>query len=199
MDMQSPNVEELVALALGDLAPSQAAALEARVSRAPEARRLLTQIRSLVQTLESDDGVTPPAGLVQRVKELVGSAPEPTAGWGLREVVAALIFDSFGKVAVAGFRGSLAARQLAYSSEAAEVDVQVNSDGARRDIRGQVTPSSEARAADVSISKPGDDSVLARADVNERGEFCLESAPGTFDLRIRIGNTVVLLPSLNVM
>lgn len=199
MTTQHPNIEEIAALALGDLTPPQAAALEARISREPEARRLLDHLRSLVQTLASDDGAVPPAELIRRVKAMVNEVPAALPlTQRLREVVATLVFDSFGKVAVAGFRGGLTARQLAYSSDAGDVDVQVSCAGAARSVRGQVTPSGDEPASEVSVSRPGDASAVASSGVDAHGQFVLESPPGTFDLRIRVGDTLVVIPSLNL-
>ncbi len=204
MTTQNPIVEELVALILGDLSPSQAATLEARITREPEARRLLENIRELVRALQTDDGASPPETLVLRVKGMMGAASSAAAPIrsplpSLREVVAALVFDSFGKVAIAGFRGTVAGRQLAYSSDTADVDLQVTApDASRRSIRGQVSPAGNDSAIEVVLARPGDASALASTPVDSRGMFSLDSSPGTFDLRVRIGDSVVMLPALNI-
>jgi len=197
-----PSVEQLVAFALGELDSSQAAALDASLTRTPEARRLLEQFRALVRTLRTDDSVSPPAALVRTAQGLMGaasSAAAPAPRPALREVVAALVFDSLGKVAIAGFRGTVADRQLAYSSEVADIDLQVSSpDPSRREYRGQVTPFADSAAVEVTLARPGEPDAVSSSPVDSTGMFSLESAPGTFDLRVRVGDSVVLLPTLSV-
>jgi len=204
MNTETLQAEHLIALALGDLDSSQAAELEARIARTPEARRLLDQIRALVAALSTDDGVSPPDELVRKVKGLMGAASSAAAPVAreratLREVIATLVFDSFGKVAVPGFRGTIATRQLAYSSADADVDLRVTSpDDSRRSILGQVAPAHAAEIFEVVVTRPGDTAPLASTTVDARGMFTLESPPGVFDLRVRVGDAIVTLPMLNI-
>ncbi len=193
----NPTVETLVSFALGDLDSSQAAALEARLTRTPEARRLLDKIRELVRTLQTYDGVSPPDVLVRRVKGMVGAAPSAAAP-ALREFVATLVFDSFGKVALAGFRGTVADRQLAYSSDIADIDLQVSAPApSRRAVRGQVSTAGAPGATSAALTRPGQADPVCQAEVDQHGMFSLESTPGTFELRITVGDSVVLVPGLD--
>lgn len=197
MSTELPGVEELIALVLGDLDPSQAALLEDRLTRDPEARRLLDHIRALVETLRHDDGVTPPDGLVRTVKDMM-AAPAPGRP-SLRELVATLVFDSLGKVAIPGFRGAASVRTLAFTSEAADIDLQIcPTRDDRHSIRGQVTALEGGTVFEVAITRPGEIGPLALAPVDSRGMFGLESPAGVFDLRVRVGDAVVTLPAISV-
>lgn len=197
--------ETLVMYALGELDPAAAGVVEARLAADPLAWAALERVWSTLMILREDDTVDAPRGAVERAKGLLGAGV--TAGLfersaaAARRVLASLVFDSAATPTLAGFRGELVERQLAYSTELAEIDLRLSrargANGAPMcEVRGQIDrqggDASAIRIALVPTSGGTFSETVTEAD----GGFRLAAPEEPFDLMILIDDAIITLPGL---
>lgn len=194
--------ELLLAYAAGELTPGQAAEVAAKLAADPEAARRAAQIRATIEALRTDDTQPAPpatrAAAVQlfRPRGPVASAPGLIAN--LRRIVADLVFDSRAQPALAGLRGAGRSYQLSYTSEPADVDLDVTAEAEQRQVRGQVSVTGAARAIEVRWTRAGSEQPLPGVTPDEHGAFAFRTPPGNFELQVRVGEDVVVLANLEI-
>lgn len=206
---QPISTEDLVALALGELDPGRRAEIQARIAASPAATRTLATITLAVQTMRTDDSITPPADTVRRVLGLIRSAApaQPLlrdlavhVADQVREFLCTLVRDTLAEPALAGFRGTTESRHLSFECEIAEVDLQVSptDNDARRTIRGQVAPLNDDVVARIVWRSTLTGSAEQEIPADESGVFVLECPVGVYELSARVGDSVVRIPPINV-
>jgi hypothetical protein len=200
MDAKIPY-EDLIAYAAGDLAGPRADAVRRRVEVDAPSARIVQRFRQVVQTLRNDDSVVPPADVIRRAKLIFAErrvAARPGLLDTLSRIVADLVHDSRPQPAFAGVRGAAAAYQLAFESELADVDLEIErheASGAKLcRIAGQISVRDEATAAkSITFTAAGSGEAAATVAPDSHGAFDAEIAPGVYDLTIDMsGKTVVL-------
>jgi len=115
---------------------------------------------------------------------------EPRNEKSLREVIASVLFDSFSQPALAGARGSAAARQLLLSAEQFDVHLRMSTVGTQRRIAGQILSRGkdmDLTGAQLHLQSEGKRIETAVADQFGEFEF-LEVADGPLDLVIELSN-----------
>jgi hypothetical protein len=118
-----------------------------------------------------------------------GAIFEPRARkTSLREVIASVLFDSFSQPALAGARGSAAARQLLLSAEEFDVHLRISTVGGQRRIAGQIL--SRGKDADVTgtqLHLLHEGKRIESAEADRFGEFEFhEIAQGQLELEIEL-------------
>lgn len=116
--------------------------------------------------------------------------PAPT----LRELVARLVFDSFGPAQLArvrreGITGLPAERQMFFQAEGFDIDLRLESDNGEDFLIGQILPTGEKPvnpvAAVVELHQAGQ--IIADTQVDEQGMFRLRQIPsGYYELSITL-------------
>lgn len=155
----------------------------------------------------ADDYVTKPfrfaelyaivAGHLQRLSR--ASQPGPR-----ERLLAVLSFDSWQALGLVGARSAQASsgdRHVVYSCEATDVvlDVRHGSDGMLH-VDGQLLPLRDLDGMDVQVRVLRDGRQVASATPDELGEFTLPGvAPGTYGLRLVIGDALVEIPDLELV
>jgi hypothetical protein len=115
---------------------------------------------------------------------------EPRNEKSLREIIASVLFDSFSQPALAGARGSAAARQLLLSAEQFDVHLRMSTVGNQRRIAGQIL----SRGKDIDLTGAqlhllSEGKRIETAVADQFGEFeFLEVADGPLDLVIELSN-----------
>lgn len=205
MNSRETIVEKLVAFALGELGTADTAEFEAHLARTPSDRGLFERVRGVLETLKTDDTAEPDRALVDRVKSRFGEiVGQPTPGLleRVKEIIATLVFDSRVAPAIAGFRGAPSGYQLAFSSDVADVDLQVVAPETRGEpiftIRGQVSSPASGATSPAVLTRPGETAPVATGAVDARGLFCIKTPPGTFDLRFALPDALLTVPSLQI-
>lgn len=196
--------ETLLAYAAGELAEAEAAPVAARLAADPEAAAVVVRYRAVRATVAGDDGVAPSPALLARAKAIFPRRGREAVGplASLRRVVATLGFDSRGGLALAGYRGGGAAGyQLAYESDAGDVDLRFEPDAdpaALWRLLGQVGLDNETPGVRVALAEAGSASPAVEAAADPHGVFSAEVAPGTYELTITLPTAVVVVPDLEV-
>jgi anti-sigma factor RsiW len=196
---------QLVAFASGDLPEADAAIVESYLAATPPASANAARLREVIETLRKDDSTPPTAEAVRRALAAWserGAAPD----W-LRQaerIVAAIVFDSRQRLAVAGFRGPASGFQLAYESPRGRVDLQVlpqpQPANDRWRLRGQVSAADEAAVGDVALVSSGTEEPVAETTPDEHGRFSVDAAAGEYDLVVELdqGRRAIVAPGLAI-
>ena len=209
MSEQSITDEQLILYAVGELAPSEAAATERHLAGSPQAAAYVAKVRTVLQTMRTDKTEAPSVAVIKRAISVFSGGGEGrgSLAWlePLRRRVAQLVFDSRAQPALAGFRGGTSDYQLTYDSEMGRVELRVSP--AERvalkawRVRGQVTPEQHREGGafgSVILLTPGTTDALAVAELDQYGRFKIDSDGGTYDLAVRCGDEAMIAPNLQI-
>lgn len=198
--------EQLIAFAAGELADRRAADVADHLKTCRSCAGTVARYRSVASTVAADRAA-PSAAAVARAKAIFprrsGTATAPLAV--LRRVVADLAYDSRGGFALAGVRSGGGAtadtHRLVYESEAGDLDLQLEPPGAadgRWRVLGQVDLNGDVPDLRVLLTAPGSDEPLAAVDADAQGIFDLSVRPGTYELRVVLPSSVLVVADLDV-
>lgn len=204
MDEQAIQYDVLTAFALGESAPDDSRLAEHLIGTLPAAADYVKRLSLAFAAMSHDDTVAPARAVRERANALFARpVASLVADWieDLRQVAATLLFDSAAQPVQAGFRGAAEARQLAYTSDEADIDVQVTRTGgpdALWTVRGRARARGEAGAPSrvALIRSMGE--TIAEADVEPTGRFRLNVEPGTFELWVQVGDAAVCVAPLRI-
>lgn len=199
-----PDFAQLLAYAVGELDESAAASVERTIAASPLAQAELARIRSILQTLRTDDSVAAPDSLVRRAQAIFESttAARPGIADALRRVLARLVFDSRAEVALAGFRGVEDSFQLSYESELATLDLECDLSGDPNrptwSIIGQIESDTGAGGLNAVLYPTGSTTPVARTVTDEHGVFRMELSAGAYELHVEFPGQVVVFSSVEL-
>ena len=198
----------LLAFALGELDSSVAADLQAAATRDAELSRSIARVRNVLATLRAEGAAAPPAEVIAKAyqiarRETVGAAHE-TESWleQLQRIIAALVFDSRATPALAGLRGAGEGFQVAYETETADIDLQVQPNDAVSEgpwvVLGNISNDGDAAPADVALLSIENNTPVATTQADAHGNFRMAAAGGKYNVGIRIGSQVIILPDIQM-
>ncbi len=196
--------QQLIAYAAGELRGADAEQVQAHLQRDADAARTVHRYRQARQTILGDDGVDPPAEVLERARSIF----DPTVHAGDRQslaecvggLIAQLIFDSRAQPALAGLRGQATSFQMTWRltpESGMELDLQAEltdaPGGERWQLVGQVTSREPIGPLTVRLCHAGSSAAVHSVDADERGSFVLRVEPGPYDLHLHLpgGHTVV--------
>jgi len=137
--MKHPNFQKLVDYLNNQLTADETQAIEAHVTGCAQCETELNRARYLVTTQQDDDLVAPELSLLSRVVTAFRRQQNRLPNRPQRE--ASLEFDSWTEMAPVGARGMAQERQLLFSEEMFDVDLQIVKDPPKSStftLRGQV-------------------------------------------------------------
>lgn len=203
MSQHESEWAELVAYAAGELEPDARARLHNRLSADPDLRARVERIRAALGALRSDDSAPVPDSLHARLTAIYDPARHRPVSWAerLTRVVASLVHDSRSEAALAGFRSDDADTMLMFESELGDIELQIDPGDSPRErfITGQLTlTSAVTESVAVGLANPGatEPDLDTRADAG--GGFSLACRPGTYDLLVRAGAHLIVVPGIEV-
>lgn len=203
--MTCPGFEQLLDYIDGRLdrtmALSAAAHLASGCTQCDEDREWYQQIRFVAAT---DDSLEPPSWVLKRALRLF-NATRTRSGIGARlgRVVAALVFDSSSRQALAGARSTgVEGRQLLYRAEEYSIDLHLAAfDHTQAEVTGQILREGELMfesVGGVQLDLMCNGGTIVSTVTNRRGEFTIPPIDvGTYDLRVDLKEasiTIVGLP-----
>jgi hypothetical protein len=165
----------------------------------PLCERRLSLLREVLESVAGDRTVAPPANVLKKAVGIAGrerSRPKP---W--MRVVAALSFDSRLQLSPARLRGTGRTRQMLFTTEQVDIDLQVKPAGVDHDLLGQVLGaghSGEAVPAFVSLQRSGGQPLRA-TETDSLGQFAFRQIPsGVYDLVFDLATQEVALTGLEL-
>jgi hypothetical protein len=214
MTRSNPNFEQLLAFAAGELPSQEAAQVEAQLAMSSERAATVARLRATLAAMHAERGEAPSAAAVARALAIFKPAADRKANWldRVQQVVAKLIYDSRVEPARAGFRGDNDGFELTVESEVGGIELQLEPEAAGDTWRvmGQVTvsgtrqaPTHETQPAEtppiqVALVPPGTRVARVQTGADEHGMFSFCATPGTYDLLVRVGDTIVVVPNVEV-
>jgi hypothetical protein len=190
--------EKLADLAEGRVPPEERVEALAHAAACPRCDAKLTELRRVVGLMRADESMDAPQELLASAVNMFRArrAAAPTKPSLVERIVAALSFDSLQMRPAYGVRsGQPAARQLLYSAGESDIDLRVAPSGDDWVVSGQVL-GADCAGGEVELKGA---SGAARVTLNEQCEFRFPPRPsGTYSLRLRLGNTEVEVPELEL-
>ncbi len=189
MTHQPSDIERLTALAHDELDAESAAELRDRIGHEPELRQRYERILDAVRFLSGEAECEPAASAVNAAKKLLRESRPgmiDRLSDGLRQIVAALDFDSRLTPAVAGIRGAGGTAQVAFSCEGADIDLEIspNGDDAWL-VEGQIDADEDGDWT-VTIVDAGGTAPDLTLDAND-GAFRTSLLAGSYEMLLRRG------------
>lgn len=117
----------------------------------------------------------------------------------LREVLAAVVFDSFAQPALAGARGTATARQMVLRAEEFDIHVRIWGEAGERRMTGQILARGQSNfLSGVMLHLVRDGNRFESTSVDRLGEFEFRGVPdGTLSLQMDLPQ-ITIVGTLNV-
>ena len=200
------SYDNLIAFAAGDSTGAQAESVRRELHADPSAEQVVRRFQRVVETLRSDDSVAPPADLLRRATRLFTKRRVPSQpDWldPLKRIVANLVYDSRPQLALAGVRGSLAAYQMSFECELADIDLEIERRQADGEdmcrVTGQISVRDRtASARTIAFVARGADKAVVKVAPQQHGAFDADVLPGVYYLAINVSEKTVVLANVEI-
>lgn len=201
--------EKLIAYAAGELTGQDRQAIEAWLATNPDARSTIARFQAARLAIQMDDSPDVPVDALAHAKRLFtekqarAAANRPSWLELAVRTIANVIFDSRHTPALAGIRGALQGFQVTIENDAAEVDLQLQPDlgSSQRlwHVVGQINPRESADAAGgVALVAPGTRDPFVTTIPDRHGMFQMDAVPGTYDLLVSVGESIMVFEKLEL-
>jgi hypothetical protein len=161
--------------------------------------RHLALLRTVLHSIAEDRTVAPPPAILKRAVDIGRSQRELPGRNPWVRVVAALRFDSRLQLSSAATRGATRARQMLFTTEQVDIDLQIKPGRADNDLLGQMLstqPPGEVVPAFVSLQSNAGVSLRA-TETDSLGQFAFRQIPsGTYNLVFDLENQEVAITGL---
>jgi hypothetical protein len=161
--------------------------------------RRLARLSTVLHVAAADRTVAPPEAVLKRAIESRRTGDGSPAPKPWMRVVAALSFDSHLQLSSAATRGPARARQMLFSTEHVDIDLQVKPGRGEHDLLGQVLGArsvGEAVPAFVSLQGSAGHPFMA-TETDPLGQFAFRQIPsGVYDLVFDLENQEVAITGL---
>ena len=185
---------QLIDLVEGCLSPDEQTEMQAHTSACSRCAAQLAWLERVIGLMRTNDYEEPPARVAADISRVFGSySPSPSS---LRQrIMAVLRFDSAQLPLSVGRRsGSSTERQLLFTAETLDLEVQITQSGSLWEVSGQVL-NADARGLAELHGPAGE----VRATLNEVGEFLLTPVPpGRYALILHLTTAEIEIPGLEI-
>lgn len=192
--------ETLINYLEGQLSIEARSAAERHLSEPCETcqRRRVVLQRTLHSAAE-DQTTSPPASVLKRAIDIPLTHPRNIPGL-LTRLIAALTFDSHLQVSSALTRGATRERQMLFSAEQVDIDLQIKSASQGHDLIGQVLGRQTKGITSAFVSLQGNSGQLLKAtEADSKGRFFFRGIPsGIYDLVFDLENQEVAVMGIEV-
>ncbi len=147
--------------------------------------RRLTLLQAVLRSTQEDQTVAPPEAVLKRAIDIGRSQRENSQRKPWVRVIAALSFDSRLQLSAAATRGTTRTRQMLFTTEQVDIDLQIKPGRRDSDLLGQML--STQRSGEVVpafVSLQNNTGTLSRAtETDSLGKFAFRQIPsGSYDL-----------------
>lgn len=160
--------------------------------------RRFAHLQTVLQSVASDRTAAPPEAVLQRAIQIGRQRKSPQRKpW--ERIVAGLSFDSHLQLSFAATRGVTRTRQMLFTTDQVDIDLQIKPGRTDSDLLGQML--STQRPVDVApafVSLQSNTGGLLRAtETDSLGQFAFRQIPpGTYDLIFDLENQEVAITGL---
>lgn len=162
------------------------------------------QRRDLLQTAlraaAADHTTPPPASVLKQAFDIPLTHTKSTQPSLLTRLIAALTFDSHLQLSSALTRGAARERQMLFSADQVDVDLQIKSVREGHDLIGQILTETASANIHAFVSLQGDTGRLLKAtEADPKGQFVFRGIPsGVYDLIFDLENQEVAVMGIEV-
>jgi anti-sigma factor RsiW len=199
--MEHPDFDTLVQYAGGLLPEAARAEFEAHLAQPCAAcTRKLAELRAVLATAAADRTVPPPAAVLQQAVAAFDRRPAPQP---LLRVLATLAFDSRSQLSLAAVRGTSAKRQMLFTTQQVDIDLQISPEKGEHRLVGQILgaeaeSAGETAAAFVSLNDPSGEA-LQGTETDAHGQFSFPQVPvGVYDLVFDLAGQEIAITRLEI-
>lgn len=197
--MTHPNYQSLLNYVEDQLSGSERAKVETHLSTACEqCNKKLALLRSALAAAAEDRSLAPPAEVLSRAVALYKARPRPAPH--LR-VLAKLNFDSRFQMSALATRGAGQTRQMLFTTEQVDIDLQMIAEGEAHNLVGQVLGVDDGdKAPGAFVSLQSADGALTKGtETDSLGQFVFKQIPsGVYDLVFDLGSQDVAITGLEL-
>lgn len=146
--------------------------------------RRLVLLRTVLQTVVGDRTVAPPADVLKEAVEKAKSRKKTSKPKLWNRMVAALTFDSHLQLSSAAMRGSGRARQMLFTAEQVDIDLQIKSGRSDHQLLGQVLDTRHSGGSiSAFVSLQNNEGQQRATETDSLGQFAFHGvSSGTYDL-----------------
>src|SRR5687767_13776594 len=160
----------------------------------------LTRLQAVVETAAGDRTVAPPADVLHRAIAIHQKRPKPSLKERL-SVLANLQFDSRFQMSAMASRGATHTRQMLFTTEQVDIDLQMTPDGSDHNLAGQVLGSDlvdKLSWAFVSLQNETGE-LMKSTETDPLGQFIFRQIPpGVYDLVFDLGSHDITIAGLEL-
>lgn len=161
----------------------------------------LARLRSVFEVAAADKTAAPPADVLTRAVVLY-KKPSSNPVQSILRVFAHLQFDSRLQMSSLPTRGAARSRQMLFTAEQVDIDLQITPDNGEHSLMGQVLSSAEdAESSSAFVCLQQESGMLVRGvETDALGQFAFKEVPsGIYDLVFELGNQEVTIKSLEIV
>lgn len=161
-------------------------------------RRLLLQ--NVLRAAAKDETSAPPASVLKQAVDIPLTHPKNTQTGLLTRLIAALTFDSHLQLSSALTRGAARERQMLFSADQVDIDLQIKPMREGHDLIGQVLTAGASGKIHAFVSLQGNPGQLLKAtETDPKGQFSFRGIPsGLYDLTFDLENQEVAVMGVEV-
>jgi hypothetical protein len=187
--------DQLIDLVEGRLSPDQQTDMQAHTSACSHCASQLAWLKRVIGLMRASEYEEPPARVAADISRVFSFYSRSPASSLRQRVIAVLRSDSAQSPLSLGRRsGSSTDRQLLYTAETLDLEVQIRQSGSLWEVFGQVLNADEHGLAELH----GPAGKL-QATLNEAGEFLLAPAPaGRYALILQLTAAEIEIPGLEI-
>ena len=189
------SFDRLVDLAEGHLFPDERIQMQAHTSACSRCTTQLAWLERVIGLMRANDYEEPPDRVAADISRVFSSySPAPSASLR-RRIIAVLRFDSAQLPLSVGRRsGTSTDRQLLFTAETLDLEVQITQSGSLWEVSGQVLNADARGLAELRGSAGA-----VQATLNEVGEFLLTPVPpGQYTLILQLTTAEIEIPGLGI-
>lgn len=193
------NYETLLNYLEDQLSVEERSQVDAHVSSCQRCGQRLALLRTVLQSTAGDRTVAPPESILKRAVDIAHGKRESPQHKPWMRVVAALRFDSRLQLSSAATRGATRGRQMLFTTEQVDIDLQIKPGRTDSDLLGQMLSTQrtgEILPAFVSLQSSA--GVLLRAtETDSLGQFTFRQiSSGIYDLVFELEDQEVAITGL---
>jgi hypothetical protein len=146
--------------------------------------RRLALLRTVLQTVAGDRTVAPPADVLKQAVEKAKTRKKTSSPRLWNRMVASLSFDSHLQLSSAATRGSGRARQMLFTAEQVDIDLQIKSGRKDHELLGQVLDARQSGGFLLAfVSLQNNEGQQRATETDPLGQFAFHGvSSGTYDL-----------------
>jgi hypothetical protein len=199
--MPHPTYKTLISYIEDQLLDDDRSRVEAHLSAScPHCSEKIARIRAALAAAAEDRTLAPPPEVLSRAVALYQKRPKPSLRPHLR-VLAKLHFDSRFQMSALATRGAGRTRQMLFTTEQVDIDLQMIQEGENHNLVGQVLGSDEAdKLSEAFVSLQSEDGGLIKGiETDALGQFVFKQIPsGVYDLVLDLGSQDVAITGLEL-